>query len=95
MDYFLLLVCSLNLLFIYLSNKKSEQKLSDIENKLERIDKIESVLAQQKANDDIQNNLNKRLLDLQNKRYSPENRTMFRARRTETLNNNSEENNGS
>jgi hypothetical protein len=83
-DYFLLFVCATNLLLSYFSNKSAKNNITILLSRLEKLDKIESNFLQQKANDDIQNSLNKRLLEVQNKRYSPENRTLFRSRRIES-----------
>lgn len=83
-DYLLLFVCVVNLFLLYLSNKTAKSNVATLLSRLEKLDKIENNILQQKANDDIQNSLNKRLLEVQNKRYSPENRTLFRSRRVES-----------
>ena len=83
-DYLLLFVCVVNLFLLYLSNKTTKSNVATLLSRLEKLDKIENNVLQQKANDDIQNSLNKRLLEVQNKRYSPENRTLFRSRRVES-----------
>lgn len=83
-DYLLLFVCVVNLFLLYLSSKTTKSNVATLLSRLEKLDKIENNILQQKANDDIQNSLNKRLLEVQNKRYSPENRTLFRSRRVES-----------
>ena len=83
-DYLQLFVCVVNLFLLYLFSKTTKSNVAALLSRLEKLDKIENNILQQKANDDIQNSLNKRLLEVQNKRYSPENRTLFRSRRVES-----------
>jgi len=68
-----------------LFRKRLDKVSLNLLNLLEKLEKVENNILQQKANDHIHHNLSKRLLEVQNMRYSPENRTLFRNRRVEAV----------